>query len=58
MADSKAKQDVLKKLKIASKYNKMQSILAKETDKIKEFKGKQKDQKEIAKIKQNLNAKH
>jgi hypothetical protein len=58
MADSKAKQDVLKKLEIASKYKKMQSILAKETDKIKEYKGKQKDQKEITQIKQKLNAKH
>jgi len=57
MADSKAKQDVLKKLQIASKYKKIKTVLAKETDKVGEFKLKQNDQKEISKIKQKLNAK-
>ena len=54
MADSKAKQEVLEKLKIASKYKKLQSTLAKETDKVREFKGKQKDKIEIENIKKNL----
>ncbi|MFC1599798.1 hypothetical protein ACFL3T_02100 [Patescibacteria group bacterium] len=57
MADSKAKQDVLKKLQIASKYKKIKTVLAKETDKVGEFKVKQKDQKEIDEIKQKLNEK-
>lgn len=54
MADSKAKQEVLQKLRIASKYKKLHSTLAKETDKVREFKGKKKDQKEIDKIKKQL----
>lgn len=56
MPDSKAKQDLLKKLQIADEYKKLQSTLAKESDKVGEFKLNQKDQKQISKIKKQLNA--
>ena len=54
MSDN-AKKNLLKKLKIASEYKKMQSTLAKESDKAGEFKLKQKDKKQIYKIKKQLN---
>ncbi len=55
MSDSKAKQDLLKKLQIAADYKKLHSTLAKENDKVGEFKLNQKDQAEISKIKKQIN---
>ena len=48
------KDQIIKKLKLLARYQKMEQILAKESDKMGEVRGKQKDQEEIAKIKQKL----
>lgn len=57
MAEKNLKQIVAKKLKLLADYQKLVQLLNKEGDKIEEYKGEQKDNTEISKIKAKLNAK-
>ncbi len=57
MAKKNLKQIVAKKLKLLADYQKLVQLLNKEGDKIEEYKGEQKDNTEISKIKAKLNAK-
>lgn len=50
--DSQAR--LLKKLELLEKHQKMEQIIAKESDRLEEEVASEKDQEKIAKIKQNL----
>lgn len=54
---SKAKEKVIKKLEEMDKYQKLSQTLHKESDRMAEFKGKEKDNAKIKKIKDKLNKK-
>lgn len=57
MEETSLKQIVAKKLKLLANYQKLVQLLDKESDKLDEYKGVQKDNTEISKIKAKLNAK-
>jgi len=57
MVNSDPKSNALFKLKLLSDYQKLTSVLDKESDKLHEVKGKQKDAAEIENLKNFLNKK-
>lgn len=57
MAEKNLKKIVAKKLKLLADHEKLVKLLRKESDKLDEYKGRQKDNTEISKIKSKLNAK-
>lgn len=54
MNQTNIKERVLKKLELLEKHQRMEQMIAKESDKLEEMQAFEKDQAKIAQIKQNL----